>query len=231
MNVFLLILAGLLLLIVLLLFCPLVVKIVYDEKVTVRIGYFFPVFKIPLGKAEETDPKKAARKAEKQRRKEEKKRRKAEKKRLREEKRKQKKGIAAEETEQKKGNPLVNKIKSGGLSGLIELLQEIVRILGYLLKKITDHLTISKMDLRLAIGTEDAAKTALTCGYASSAVFPLIAFIEQHVRKCRHTEQIVPVFTRTETKVFFVLKARILPFFILSGAVGSLIKVLKALAK
>lgn len=227
MNVFLLILAGLLLLIVLLLFCPVVVKIVYHDKVRVKVGYLFPVFTIPLEKKEETDPKKIAKQAERQRRKEEKKQRREEKKKL-----KQQKEVAEGETaEEPKGNFVLNKIKSKGLGGLIELLKELVRIVGYLLKKITDHLVISKMDLQVAIATEDAAQTALNCGYACSAVFPLLAFIEQHVKKCRHREQIYPVFTQTETKVDFVLKARIMPFFIVSGLLGSLLKALKALAK
>ena len=225
MNIFLLILAGLLLLIVLLLFCPLVVKISYRDKVRLKIGYLFPLFTIPLEKKEETDPRKIAKKAEKKRKKEGKKKR-------REEKKKQKqKAASAEDTPEKKDNFVVAKIKSKGLGGLIELLKELVRILGYLLNKITSHLVISRMDLSVAIATEDAAQTALKCGYACTAIFPLLSFIEQHVKKCRHREQIYPVFTQTETKVDFVLKARIMPFFLLSGALGSLIKALKALEK
>ncbi len=224
MNIFLLILAVLFLLIVLLLFCPVVVKISYHEKVSLKVGYLFPVFTVPLEKKEETDPKKAAKKAERQRRKEEKKKR-------REEKKKQKKGAESQTPEEQKENFLLTKIKSKGLSGLIELLKELVRILGYLMDKITGHLVISRMDLQVAVASEDAAQTALNCGYVCTALFPLLSFIEQHVKKCRHRECIFPVFTQTETKVDFVLKARIMPFFLLSGAVGSLVKALKALAK
>ena len=221
MNVFLLILAGILLLIVLLLFCPFVIKLRFDEKLSLKVGYLFPIISIPIG--EETDPVKRQKKEEKKRKKEEKKQRKAEKKQ-------QKKGKAENAPEEeKKENFVLRRIKSEGLSGLIELMQELVRILGYFVGKITDHLVISQMDLRLDIATEDAAKTAMTCGYASSVLFPMIAFIEQHVKRCNHREQIIPVFTQTETKVRFLLKARIMPFFILSAAVGSLIKTLRVL--
>ena len=79
--------------------------------------------------------------------------------------------------------------------------------------------------------TYNSVMTALKCGYACTAIFPLLSFIEQHVKKCRHREQIYPVFTQTETKVDFVLKARIMPFFLLSGILGTLIKALKALEK
>ena len=66
MNIFLLILAGLLLLIVLLLFCPLVVKITYQDKVQLKIGYLFPLFTIPLKKKKETDPRNTAKQGRKE---------------------------------------------------------------------------------------------------------------------------------------------------------------------
>ena len=193
MNVFLLILAGILLLIVLLLFCPFVIKLRFDEKLSLKVGYLFPIISIPIG--EETDPVKRQKKEEKKRKKEEKKQRKAEKKQ-------QKKGRTENAPEEeKKENFVLRRIKSEGLSGLIELMQELVRILGYFVGKITDHLVISQMDLRLDIATEDAAKTAMTCGYASSVLFPMIAFIEQHVKRCNHREQIIPVFTQTALSI------------------------------
>ncbi len=233
MNVFLLILAGILLLILLILFCPLVVKIVYEEKVRLKVGLLFPVFSIPIGKPEQVDPAKAAKAERKKQKKEAKKQRKAEKKRLKEEKRKEKLRKAGKEPEEtpKKPNFLVHKIKQKGLDGLIELLGEMVRILKGVIGKITDHLVISRMDLELAIAGEDAARTALTYGRAGAAIYPMIAFIQQHVRKCRHHEQIAPVFTETKTKIRFVFKARIQPFFLLSAAMGAAIKAWKALAK
>ena len=61
MNVFLLILSGIIALILLLLFCPVVVKLDYREKLKIRVGYLFPIIPIPTGKEE--DPVKAAKKA------------------------------------------------------------------------------------------------------------------------------------------------------------------------
>ena len=50
MNVFLLILAGILLLIVLLLFCPFVIKLRFDEKLSLKVGYLFPIISKRNGK-------------------------------------------------------------------------------------------------------------------------------------------------------------------------------------
>lgn len=230
MNVFLLILAGIIVLILLLLFCPVVIKIEYKDKVKIKAGYLFPVFTIPTEKEE--DPEKAAKKAAKKEKREQKKQLKEERRRQKYEKKHPGAAAAASaEPEKKKESPFIQKIKEKGVSGIIELLKELVRIIGGLLKKITDHLVISKFDLQIAIASEDAASTALTYGRICSGVYPAVSFIKNHVRKFRHRIKIAPVFTQTETKVRLVMKARIMPFFILSGALGALIKGLKAIAK
>lgn len=233
MNVFLLILAGILVLILLLLFCPLTVKVRFDDKVRLKLGYFFAVIPIPIGPPDTDDPAKLEKIEAKKSKKEEKKQKKAEKKRLKQEKKLEKLRKAGKEPpeETKKPNFVVRKLKQKGLSGLTDLLGEIVRILGGLVKKITDHLVISKMDLKLLIACDDAASTALTYGRACSAIYPMIAFIQQHVKKCRHHEQIAPSFTETKTRIRFVLKIRIMPFFLLSAALGAGIRAIKALLK
>ena len=205
MNVFLLILAGIILIILLLLLCPFSIKIVYDEKVHLSVGYFFPVFRIPLEKKEITDPKKLARLEKKKQKKEEKKKRREEKQRIKEEKQRMKLKAQGKELPEKKQNFIAGLIKKEGLSGLIDLLNELVSILAGLMKKITDHL--------------------VTC----SAVYPLINIISSHVKKCRHRERIAPVFTSEKTRIRFILQARIQPFFILSGAVRAGLRFLKTM--
>ena len=229
MNVFLLILAGIILIILLLLLCPFSIKIVYDEKVHLSVGYFFPVFRIPLEKKEITDPKKLARLEKKKQKKEEKKKRREEKQRIKEEKQRMKLKAQGKELPEKKQNFIAGLIKKEGLSGLIDLLNELVSILAGLMKKITDHLVISKMDLQIALGSEDAAHTAVLYGQTCSAVYPLINIISSHVKKCRHRERIAPVFTSEKTRIRFILQARIQPFFILSGAVRAGLRFLKTM--
>ncbi len=216
MRVFLLILGIIIILILLLLFCPVAVKISFDDELKLSAGYFFPLIRIPLAGSEEEDPEKARKKAEKQRKKEEKKRKKAEKNKDK-----------AEQTEEEKKPSLFSRIKSKGFDGIIELLKELAGIVTSTVKKITSHLVIYKMDLELAIASEDAAQTAMNYGYVCSAVFPLISIIEQNVKKCRHRENIYPVFTKTDTEVYFVLKFRILPVFLLSALLSALFRSLK----
>ena len=215
MNVFLIILSVILIIIDILIFCPISIKLVYENDVKLKVGYLFPVFRIlpPKPKNEEAERKK-----------EEKKKKKAAKKAAKEAK--------SESTEKKKKSSLISEYKNAhGLDGLIELLKTLAKIALEAVRKITDHTVISEMELHLLIGTEDAATTALTYGGVCSTVFPLISIIENNVKKCRHKEYITPCFTATETKVYFALKARIIPFFILSAAVKALIRTLKTIAK
>ena len=210
---------AILLLIDFLIFCPITLKIRYEKDLTLRVGYLFPLIKIMPRK-----PKKEKQLSEKQLAR-------LEAKKAKKEAKKEAKKAKQEEHagEHKKSNPFAKKMETEGLGGLIDLLKLLAHIALEAVRKITDHFVISKMDLRLYIGSEDAAKTATTYGYACAGVFPSIAIIEQQVKKCNHTEMIVPCFTETETKIQFVLKARIVPFFILSAGVKALIRTLKAL--
>ena len=230
MNIFLLILAGIIAVIDLLIFCPVVVKIEFREKLKIKAGYLFPIIPIPTGA--EADPEKAAKKEAKKAKREEKKRLKEEKRRLKYEKKHPDAAAEEEQTRpEKKENVFTKILKEDGVKGIIELIKELARIVGGLVNKITDHLTISKFDLDIAVSSEDAAKTATTYSYICTAVYPSVSFISEHVRKCRHKIRIAPVFTREKTQFRLVLKARISPFFVLSAALGAGIKALKLFLK
>lgn len=202
MEIFLIILAVIFLIIDILIFCPVSVKLVYNGELKLRAGYLFPVFRILPAKPRKQKPEKKKKKKEKEK-----------------------------PAEEEKKNPIGDLIKKDGLSGLIDLLKAIAKIATEAVRKITDHTVISRMDLKLYIATEDAAKTAVTYGYACSAVFPLISVIENRVRKCNHTELIMPVFTEEKTKAELVMKVRIVPFFVLSAGVKAALKSLRLLAK
>lgn len=207
MTIFLIILSVILLIIDFLIFCPFTVKFEYDNELRLKAGYLFPFFKILPQNPKKDKPKKQ---------------------------KKQKKNTSSQnenKKRKKKKNPMSELIHSKGLSGLIELIKALAKIALETVNKITDHTVISKMELNLQIASEDAAKTALTFGNTCSAIFPAISIIENHVKKCNHKENIVPCFTETETKIHFILKVRIVPFFILSAAVKALFKTIKTIAK
>ena len=188
------------LIILFILFCPFSFKLVYQETVSMKIGYFFPIIKILPA-----NPKK--------------------------EKQSKKKKKNSDKKEKKSPNPVIEFTKKHGLEGLIELLKELVGIVLKLTDTIRRHTVISKLRLDLLIVGNDAADTAMIYGYACSAIYPLLSILDQHIRIKKHDVYIDAGFNADKTQVRFILKARIMPVFVIIGAVEALIKALKIFMK
>ncbi len=195
-------------LIALVLFCPFSVKVIYREEVTVKVGYLFPFLKVfpqkPKPEKKKKPKKKKAKKQSDQPKKEESK---------------------------KSENPIVKYVKDKGLDGLLELLKALAVIVFKLVNTITDHLVVSKFDLDAVIVGGDPSETAMQFGYACSGVYPAAAFIERRVKKFRHNIHLYAGFTSAETKIYFVMKARIVPIFVVIAGVQALFRAIKVLAK
>ena len=190
-----------------LIFCPVCIKLTYREEIQLRIGYLFPVFRIlPM---KEKPEKQSAKESGKQ-------------KNTDEEKKK--------EGTPKKENPLVKYKNKHGVGGLIELFKNLASVLLKASKMITGNLVISKLDLNLIYVGEDAAETAITFGELCGVIFPLVNVIEQNVKQCRHHINIQAGFTAEKTQINMVVKARIIPVFVLIAGVYALIKALRQLA-
>ena len=202
------------LIILFILFCPFSLKLVYQDEVSLKIGYIFPIIKILPKK-----PKKE-KKSEKEKKTSDKKSEDSEK----EEK-------SSGEKKKKSKNPVWEFTKKNGLDGLIELLKEIVGIVVRLVDTIRRHITVSKLRLDLLITGNDPADTAMKYGYACSAIYPLLSILDQHVRIKKHDVYIDAGFNAQKTQIRFILKARIMPIFVIIGAVVALIKGLKIFMK
>ena len=188
------------LIILFILFCPFSFKLVYQETVSMKIGYFFPIIKILPA-----NPKK--------------------------EKQSKKKKKNSDKKEKKSPNPVIEFTKKHGLEGLIALLKELVGIVLKLTDTIRRHIVISKLRLDLLIVGNDLADTAMKYGYACSAIYPLLSILDQHIRIKKHDVYIDAGFNADKTQVRFILKARIMPVFVIIGAVEALIKALKIFMK
>ena len=135
-----------------------------------------------------------------------------------------------EKPKEKKKNPVLEFTKKQGLEGIIELLKEITGIILKLADTIRRHL-VMKTRLDLLVVGDDPADTAIKFGYACSAIYPLLSLIDRHTRLKKHEEYIDAGFEAEKTQVRFILKARIIPVFVLIGAVGALIGGIRILKK
>ena len=134
------------------------------------------------------------------------------------------------EKKPKKKNPVLEFTKKQGLDGIIELLKEITGIILKLVDTIRRHL-VMKTRLDLLVVGSDPADTAMKFGYACSAIYPLLSLIDRHTKLKRHEEYIDAGFEAEKTQVRFILKAHIIPVFVLIGAVGALIGGIRILNK
>ena len=134
------------------------------------------------------------------------------------------------EKKPKKKNPVLEFTKKQGLDGIIELLKEITGIILKLVDIIRRHI-VMKTRLDLLVVGSDAADTAMKFGYACSAIYPLLSLIDRHTKLKRHEEYIDAGFEAEKTQVRFILKAHIIPVFVLIGAVGALIGGIRILNK
>ena len=134
------------------------------------------------------------------------------------------------EKEPKKKNSVLEFTKKQGLDGIIELLKEITGIILKLVDTIRRHL-VMKTRLDLLVVGSDPADTAMKFGYACSAIYPLLSLIDRHTKLKRHEEYIDAGFEAEKTQVRFILKAHIIPVFVIIGAVGALIGGIRILRK
>ena len=186
------------LIILFILFCPFSLELVYQETVSLKIGYIFPMIRILPKKPQKK--KKTVKKT-------------------------------SEEKEKKSKNPVIEFTKKNGLDGLIELLKEIVGIVVKLADTIRRHITVSRLRLDLLTVGDDPADTAMKYGYACSAIYPFLSMLDRHIRIKKHDVYIDAGFNAEKTQVRFILKARIMPIFVIIGLVEALIKGLKIFVK
>lgn len=194
---------GIIAFIFLLLICPLSFSIVYDGDFELKIRYLFLCFRIfpPKEKKHRKSKNKKKQKSEK------------------------------EKPQEEKKNSVFDFVKEKGLSGLTEMLKSLANTVENAVSSITKHLVISKLDVNVLVVGEDAADTAMKYGYICSAVYPLISIIDNHVKKCKHSENIVAGFNDPEMKIVCAVKIRIKPIFLLITAVKTAFNGIKAIAK
>ena len=202
MNILRVFLIALCVLLFIILFCPIRIKLLYKDEVTLYLGYLFPFFKvIPMKKRDK--PKKEKKKKQK----------------------KKKKGTE-EETGGKKKNPLKDFIDKNGLSGLIDVVKSLASIVLKLGRTIASHIVISEFTLTAVIVGGDSADTAMKFAYANAAIFPSVAVIDKNIKKFRRDIHLIPGFDKKETEISLKMKAGIIPVFIIIAAAAAAVKAL-----
>ncbi len=209
---------GICILLVLLLFSPIKIKVLYTHELTVRLSYLF-VFLRLLGPQKIGSPRKAAA-AEK----------KAEKKALKKAEaaaRKRHKAAAGE----KKRSWLQTLLDKGGFGGAVETLQSMAGLLTKVSKTLLRHLRVYNLFVEMYFAGEDAAQTALQYGRLCGVVFPSVQAIQTllKVKKCKVIFE--PDFVHEQSRAKLEIKLGIRPVFAIGVGISALFGYLKIMRK
>lgn len=200
------IILGILLFLLLLLLVPVKLCIVYNDDWTMKIKYMFFSFGVFPPKPKKPKKKKTKPKAGK-------------------------KAESKEEKPKKEKSPTAEFLKQKGLSGLLTLFSDIIKLMTQASKRILRHLLFYRLNVKAAIAGEDAAETAMQYGYACSAVYPAVSFIDSHAKKCNYKLDIAPDFDGEKTEIDCDMIVGIRPLFVIAAAIPLIWGGLKLIVK
>ena len=198
-----LVFGGIVLLLILLLCCPITLRLSFLNGFSVRLKYLFLSFQLLLQKEKSTGKKKRA-------------------------SQKKKKSEESESTLEK----LRRLTGEDSAAGLFDFLRELAVLAAGSLKKLFRHLMIADFSLDVSAGGEDAAETALTYGKLCAVIYPAVSVLVSQAKTKHYGVSVFPDFSEgAQTKAHMEARLRIKPVFLLSAGIGFLAKLVWAFFK
>lgn len=194
-----------------LMFMPITVYGEFENSVKLSVRYLFVKIRIL--------PQKPKKKTQKKKEKKEKKETDKEKK-------------PKQEDEKDALKTLKEALKKTGVSGFIEIITDLAKIVGSTAAGVIRHIVIKSFDAEVKSGGEDAAQTAINYGYISAALYPAASIILGGVKKYKSARvQIFPDYDSKSSSVKFSCVFRVKLWWIVLNALSALIKLIKELMK
>lgn len=201
----LIVIAAIILFFAFLLFMPIVFYADFKGKLFLSVRYLFVKIRLLPETPKKPKKKKSAKKAEK-------------------------KAEAKKENETSK--KLREVLRKTGVGGFIEIIAELAKIAGRGAMGVVRHIVISRLDIEIRNGGEDAAQTAINYGYISAALYPAVSVILNNVKKYKSAcVQIFPDYDSRDTTVKCSVRLKIKLWWILSAAMKTLWALMKELMK
>ena len=187
-----------------LLFSPLCVTMIYQESFCAKIRFLFLTYTFSPENSKEKE--KASQKGKKA------------------EKSKEKKEDTDSQKDQSKWK---NLFKERGLGGMIDLVKKFVEQVTEPIKKLFTHFHIKKLICEVSVSTEDAAETAILYGQACAVIYPAVAMLTEAAQFYQFTASVAPDFDKKKSSVNFELKFHVLTIWLLIAAVQTLFHFIK----
>ena len=197
-----LVFGGIVLLLILLLCCPITLRLSFLNGFSVRLKYLFLSFQLLPQKEKSTGKKKHADRKKKQ---------------------------EESETTLEKLHRLTGEDSA---AGLFDFLRELAVLAAGSLKTLFHHLMIADFSLDVSAGGEDAAETALTYGKLCAVIYPAVSVLVSQAKTKHYGVSVFPDFSEgAQTKAHMEARLRIKPVFLLSAGIGFLAKLVWAFFK
>lgn len=185
-----------------LLFSPLCVTVIYQESFCAKIRFLFLTYTFPPEKSKE----KASQKEKATKKPKEKK----------------------ENTDSKKDqSKWKNFFKERGLGGMLDLMEKFMQQVTAPIKKLLTHFHIKKLICEVSVSTEDAAETAILYGQACAVIYPAVAMLTEAAKLYQFTVSVAPNFDEKKSSVNFEFKFHVLTIWLLIAAVQTLFHFIK----
>lgn len=192
--------------IILLLLIPINLYIEYDgENVSVKLRYMFLNFSLKPG-------------SQKKKQKKEKNTR----------KKNNEKPKDDEKEEKESESPFSNIFETHGVSGVLEILKEILNILRDFSNDVRKHILIRKLKITISAGGKDAFDVAMNFGYICNGVYPLIGALSALVVLCNIPDvNINADFDSKKTTASLFTQIAVRPMFLIKNFVFYAFKTIK----
>lgn len=111
-------------------------------------------------------------------------------------------------------------LKEDGVGATARYLSEMAALVKTAAVRVLRAITVRELKLRLTVGGEDAAQTAIRHGALCGAVFPALAALEGSMRVRRREVQVTPDFVYGESRANLDLRVSAMPLRLLCAAIG-----------
>ena len=111
-------------------------------------------------------------------------------------------------------------LKEDGVGATARYLTEMAALVKTAAVRVLRAITVRELKLRLTVGGEDAAQTAIRHGALCGAVFPALAALEGSMRVRRREVQVTPDFVYGESRADLDLRVSAVPLRLLYAVIG-----------
>ena len=129
-----------------------------------------------------------------------------------------------EKPKEKKLNPVVEMVKANGYDGIVSVIENLGRVLKKYAVNLMKSIVFEEIDVNIAVGTGDAASTAIKYGQTCQQVFPVMGYICSNYLVKKYDVNVEPDFLANKTQGEFFCDMKVNVRKISNSTIGMLMR-------